>query len=269
MPRLIGSLALLLSGCGQACPSGRSMFTGGAHPSTRCSPCAETPFFCAVTNHRGEPGGQRRVRAAKDRARRRRRLHPATRAHPQPPGRAPALTPAARRAREPLRPPQPGQVLHAGTLIREPRPELLIGPRIVSATRRPGHPDRRAGTVQRTVVSSQGREDSATKPNEQNTRRTGQDHAEPKANVPAPVRTALSIGRDEGEGKGAANCVHPGEQQNSAVAQAQAGVYERDRGQPPEGEDGDHEVPDPTRNAPTTSLESVRPGSSQHASAGG
>jgi len=21
------------------------------NPSTRCSPCAETPFFCAVTNH--------------------------------------------------------------------------------------------------------------------------------------------------------------------------------------------------------------------------
>ena len=34
MPRLIGSLALLLSGCGQVCPSGRSMFTGGAHVSS-------------------------------------------------------------------------------------------------------------------------------------------------------------------------------------------------------------------------------------------
>ena len=33
MPRLIGSLALLLFGCGQACPSGRSMFTDGAHVS--------------------------------------------------------------------------------------------------------------------------------------------------------------------------------------------------------------------------------------------
>ena len=33
MPRLIGSLALLLFGCGQVYPCGRSMFTGGAYMS--------------------------------------------------------------------------------------------------------------------------------------------------------------------------------------------------------------------------------------------
>ena len=33
MPRLIGSLALLLFGCGQVYPCGRSMFTGGAYVS--------------------------------------------------------------------------------------------------------------------------------------------------------------------------------------------------------------------------------------------
>jgi len=31
---LIGSLVLLLSGCGQVYPSGRSVFTGGAHVSS-------------------------------------------------------------------------------------------------------------------------------------------------------------------------------------------------------------------------------------------
>src|SRR5215207_866227 len=68
----------------------------------------------------------------KDRAGRGRGLQPTLSAHPQPCARPPATTTAAAGAREPVRPAQPSQILPTPPLVKEPRPELLIGPRIVT-----------------------------------------------------------------------------------------------------------------------------------------
>src|SRR5829696_1477638 len=68
----------------------------------------------------------------KDRAGRGRGLQPTLSAHPQPCARPPATTTAAAGAGEPVRPAQPSQILPTRPLVKEPRPELLIGPRIVT-----------------------------------------------------------------------------------------------------------------------------------------
>src|SRR5215203_4613383 len=68
----------------------------------------------------------------KDRAGRGRGLQPTLSAHPQPCARPPATTTAAAGAGEPVRPAQPSQILPTPPLVKEPRPELLIGPRIVT-----------------------------------------------------------------------------------------------------------------------------------------
>src|SRR5215207_4842716 len=68
----------------------------------------------------------------KDPAGRGRGLQPTLSAHPQPCARPPATTTAAAGAREPVRPAQPSQILPTPPLVKEPRPELLIGPRIVT-----------------------------------------------------------------------------------------------------------------------------------------
>src|SRR5829696_5867129 len=59
-------------------------------------------------------------------------LQPTLSAHPQPCARPPAATAAAPWTREPVRPAQPSQILPTRPLVKEPRPELLIGPRIVT-----------------------------------------------------------------------------------------------------------------------------------------
>ena len=96
--------------------------------------------------HRGKPRRDRGVRAVKDRARRHRGLAPTLHAHPQRPRRAPRSITTADRAHEPLRPPQPSQVLQARHVAGEPVPKLLIGTRIVHPTPRPtrrrSHPPR-------------------------------------------------------------------------------------------------------------------------------
>src|SRR5215216_7029534 len=63
-------------------------------------------------------------------------LQPTTGAHPQPCARAPAVTAAAVWTREPVRPAQFGQILPTGPLVGEPRPKLLVSPRIVTPTDR-------------------------------------------------------------------------------------------------------------------------------------
>src|SRR5215217_2009207 len=63
-------------------------------------------------------------------------LQPTTGAHPQPCARAPAVTAAAVWTREPVRPAQFGQILPTGPLVGEPRPKLLVSPRIVTPTNR-------------------------------------------------------------------------------------------------------------------------------------
>src|SRR5829696_3180152 len=63
-------------------------------------------------------------------------LQPTLSAHPQPCARPPAATAAAPWTREPVRPAQSSQILPTRPLIREPRSELLIGPRIVTPTDR-------------------------------------------------------------------------------------------------------------------------------------
>src|SRR5215207_8885320 len=68
----------------------------------------------------------------KDRAGRGRGLQPTLSAQPQPCARPPATTTAAAGAGEPVRPAQPSQILPTRPLVKEPRPELLIGPRIVT-----------------------------------------------------------------------------------------------------------------------------------------
>src|SRR5512132_4191442 len=73
----------------------------------------------------------------KDRAGGGRGLQPTLGAHPQPGARPPAATAAAARTREPVRPAQSSQILPTRPLVGEPRPELLIGPRIVTPTDRP------------------------------------------------------------------------------------------------------------------------------------
>ena len=107
------------------------------NPSTRCKPCAETPFFCEVTNHTAanhvEIGA---VRTMKDRARGRRGLHPARGAHPQPRRRAPRVPPTTARAGEPVRPAQPPEILQTRPVVAEPVPKLLIGARVIDPTTR-------------------------------------------------------------------------------------------------------------------------------------
>src|SRR6266516_4635534 len=82
----------------------------------------------------------------KNRARGHRGLAPTPRAHPQHLRRAPRPITATDRAHEPLRPPQPSQVLQARHVIGEPAPKLLIGARIVHPAPRPtsrrSHPPR-------------------------------------------------------------------------------------------------------------------------------
>src|SRR5688500_8233527 len=68
----------------------------------------------------------------KDRAGGGRGLQPTLSAHPQPCARPPAATTTAARAREPVRPAQSSQILPTPPLVGEPRPEVLIGPRIVT-----------------------------------------------------------------------------------------------------------------------------------------
>src|SRR5215218_1883580 len=63
-------------------------------------------------------------------------LQPTTGAHPQPCARAPAVTAAAVWTPEPVRPAQFGQILPTGPLGGEPRPKLLVSPRIVTPTDR-------------------------------------------------------------------------------------------------------------------------------------
>ena len=59
-------------------------------------------------------------------------LQPTLSAHPQPCASPPAATAAAAWTGEPLRPAQSSQILPTPPLLEEPRPELLIGPRIVT-----------------------------------------------------------------------------------------------------------------------------------------
>src|SRR5215212_10604673 len=63
-------------------------------------------------------------------------LQPTTGAHPQPCALAPGVTAAAVWTREPVRPAQFGQILPTGPLVGEPRPKLLVSPRIVTPTDR-------------------------------------------------------------------------------------------------------------------------------------
>src|SRR4029450_4764499 len=67
----------------------------------------------------------------KDRAGGRRGLQPTLNAHSQPGACPPAATATAARTGEPVRPAQSSQILPTRQLVGEPRPELLIGPRIV------------------------------------------------------------------------------------------------------------------------------------------
>src|SRR4249919_4399895 len=68
----------------------------------------------------------------KDRAGGGRGLQPTLGAHPQPRGRPPAASAAAVWTGESLRPAQSNQILPTRQLVGKPRPELLIGPRIVT-----------------------------------------------------------------------------------------------------------------------------------------
>src|SRR5512133_466388 len=72
----------------------------------------------------------------KDRAGGGRGLQPTIGAHPQPRARPPAATAAAAWTREPVRPAQSSQKLPTRQLVGEPRPELLIGPRIITPAHR-------------------------------------------------------------------------------------------------------------------------------------
>src|SRR5688572_24015512 len=67
-----------------------------------------------------------------DRAGGGRGLQPTLGAHPQPCARPPVATAAAAWTGEPVRPAQSSQILPTGQLVGEPRPELLVGPRIVT-----------------------------------------------------------------------------------------------------------------------------------------
>src|SRR4028119_2447752 len=71
-----------------------------------------------------------------DGARRGRCFSTALGAHPQSLTRAPATSAAARWTREPVRPAQLPEVLPASDVVRKPRPELLIGPRVIHSTDR-------------------------------------------------------------------------------------------------------------------------------------
>src|SRR5512133_3935737 len=72
----------------------------------------------------------------KDRAGGGRGLQLTVGAHPQPCGRPPVATAAAVWTGESVRPAQSSQILPTRQLVRKPRPELLIGPRIVTAADR-------------------------------------------------------------------------------------------------------------------------------------
>src|SRR5215207_5372942 len=72
----------------------------------------------------------------KDRAGGGRGIQPTLGAHPQPRARPPTATAAAAWTREPVRPAQSSQILPTRRRVGEPRPELLIRPRIVTPTDR-------------------------------------------------------------------------------------------------------------------------------------
>src|SRR5829696_8188223 len=59
-------------------------------------------------------------------------LQPAVSAHPPPGARTPAATAAAAWTREPVRPAQSSQIIPRRQVVGKPRPELLIGPRIIT-----------------------------------------------------------------------------------------------------------------------------------------
>src|SRR6266508_5851629 len=84
------------------------------------------------------------MRSVKDRAGRDRGLQPALGAHPQTPRRGPRRAAATPGAGKPIRPTKPYQIVQAGSVIGEPRLELLIRARIVDPTQRPfrTHPSR-------------------------------------------------------------------------------------------------------------------------------
>lgn len=83
-----------------------------------------------------EPGGERRPRGVEDRARGGRHEPRAAGARPAPIGRPPAAPGAAGRADDALGPAQPGEVVEAGCLDREPAQQLGVGARVVSAALR-------------------------------------------------------------------------------------------------------------------------------------
>src|SRR5664279_4746059 len=85
---------------------------------------------------RGEPRRQRGADPMEDRPCGHRGLPATGRAHPSGLRRLPGLRRAARRTEETVRPPQPGQVLQAGEIVREPRLELLERPGIVDSADR-------------------------------------------------------------------------------------------------------------------------------------
>src|SRR5512132_963512 len=63
-------------------------------------------------------------------------LQPTVGAHPQSGACPPAATAAALWTREPVRPAQSSQIFPTRQLVGEPRPKLLIRPRIVTSTDR-------------------------------------------------------------------------------------------------------------------------------------
>ena len=92
---------------------------------------SEVPLWRGDEPHRREPVRQRQARPMQDRPRGHRRLAPALHAQPQARARPPRFRGIAVRAHEPVRPPQPGQILGARVIVGEPRPQLLERRRVV------------------------------------------------------------------------------------------------------------------------------------------